>query len=465
MYFHVEFTKGRFHGSNSKNKEDVEWPPSPFRFYSALVKAHYSLKNDVGDESKQGCVASLEKLPPPIIFTPPVVLKPILKGGDKGVIRTWGKANGPDVKPSSDCRGGKNVFKQDHFIVVNEVYFYWEGADQENIQHLLARINWLGTSASTVKVWIKKPTGEFDMWEPADNSRQHLRCPRPGTFRDLDIKHETGLEAKPLLQPYLCRRVRVVDGVVEERPKQVAIWEKTYYFGLQPQGPRPVLLNAMAIADGMRTAIGKKAKELGLGAFEEEVFSHIDKDHLSYFPLPYVFGEYPTGDIKGVAVSLPKSLASWHDDLHLCLYHLKEIPFLVGERNYGTLLVVPPTSGVTLNSNSWERASFTWESITPIEMIVTKANEGEKKLEWIRQQCQWHGLPKPTKIEFPWRPDWNGNKPIAHDFGEPYIKTKGRKPWFLTYLKLTFPIPVRGPILFGKSKNCGMGIMCPTDPY
>lgn len=441
MYIHIRFLRN-FRAAADIHKKRAEWPPSPYRLYCALVQAYYRHESTKHREALE----VLEKLPPPTILTSMEVKKVLAAR----------------YVPSNTARS-KPLERPYPFTVTDEVYFCWPGV--EALQPLLPRINYLGTADSLVEAtFVTKPkAGSFLMWEPSEHGWLGVRCPYQGLLEDLDLAYE-GKEHRPAKQKfYIKHKVEINDdGMIPQLPKQTIIWEQMQYImGLESLEYQPKILSASAVASTIRNAIGKKAKELGLTKFEAEVFSHEHKCHLAYMPLAQIFGRYPTGDIKGLAVCLPKEMTSVRRDLERCLYELlkaeSEIPFWVGSQQWGSLRIVPPKEMRTLNPDSWCRPSIKWSSATPVGMKFL--DSPNKREEWVRQECRWNGLPEPSYIEFH---RFSLGRDAMEFLGTLRKSSDTKKTdVFLTHLTLEFPVPVSGPVLLGREKNFGIGIMYP----
>jgi CRISPR-associated protein Csb2 len=188
----IHFLDGQFHGQGDHGPE---WPPSPFRLFQAMLAA--SSRN--GNAADEGFLW-LEQLAPPEILVP--------TAQNASVWKTYVPNNDSDKKPERQDRLAEKVFRPVHILGHDPVCYLWQiNPDDQNIAEKLIlqarRVSALGWGIDLVAVdgnilspsaadnLIKTHSGQH--WRSAEDSRNLLRCPSPGSLSDLRSAYESFL--------------------------------------------------------------------------------------------------------------------------------------------------------------------------------------------------------------------------------------------------------------------------------
>jgi CRISPR-associated protein Csb2 len=439
-YIQFEFEKN-FRASASILRSGPEWPPSPWRAYCSLVQAHYFLKNGEYDVNRQTLLSLENKLP--IILTKP-------HGGK----HDWHRYV-PDNVFISDQTSNKGKFRNIPnnfpFVVTDKVWFGYDVEESEwaDINKLLPCIRYLGRTDSLVEATDTAPNGELMAWHPDSNGKESLRCPYKGCLGDLDLKHARQLEhVSPEHQHYAISRYLLKEG---EFSIQKPYWKDYFICSLDCD----MIFNAAAtvmVTKAVRTALGKQANTLGLKTLEQEIFSHTKEDHFAYLALPAISGSFPSGEIKGIIIAIPNRLKGMAADLGKCIQSLPSFPV----EDYGFGKLAERKEMVALSPRFWCDSARVWTTATPMAIAFynSKKRDTGANQEYIRRECNWHGLPTPVKIEFSQVAKWGGS---CQNTIVPANCPMG----YMTHVTLTFPHSVKGPITLGRNRNFGLGLFYP----
>ena len=111
----------------------------------------------------------------------------------------------------------------------------------------------------------------------------------------------------------------------------------------------------------------------------------------------------------------------------------------------------------TVQRGRWERASTDWASVTPVIMELRRKNGPTQSDvgEWLGR----HGID--TAFDFRWSPVPILDGGWAYEPFDVFRRVEQRRPY--GYLRLRFAEPVRGPLLLGRGRHYGMGLMAPIE--
>jgi CRISPR-associated protein Csb2 len=194
------------------------------------------------------------------------------------------------------------------------------------------------------------------------------------------------------------------------------------------------------------------------------------RPHLGFLALPFVDERqrHADGSIKGVAVAIPRhpkdsELQALASGLVSLLKRGLAIPGVGQWRLTEVPADNPPLR--TLELSQWTRPARTWSTVTPMvfDRLPKEKNGGEPAviLESLRRvgidpeavveiavgrHAPWHGAP----------PSWQFKPQTEH----PSVRQGG---WMLRHVTLRFDRDVRGPILLGRLRYFGLGLMRPME--
>lgn len=467
-YLQVKFERN-YRASATVHKQVAEWPPAPWRMYCALVNAYYKATRS-GFVVDRNILLEFEKRLPVILTTNQVVEK-----------KQWNRYVSSNIPISRQTGENKNKFNNVltnyPFVVADRIWFGWD-VSEDVWTETLKLLNWishLGTEDSVVRVSNEPPpNGYFVAWQPTSYKGKQLNCPYKGCLQHLDLAKEHGFRVEPALEFYSYNtRQQVVDGDFYS-PKQIYQWESFYIFTIDEDEGGVHARCASPLTADLRTAIGEEAGNIDCGDLKKEVLSHEARDHISYLALPAILGDYASGEIKGVAICLPKSLASFRSDLEKCLWSLQNKTPSFKSR-YGTMKLSAPRPIKALSGDFWGGMSRRWASATPLDIAYYNFRRSPKESEeesrrrfieesslanerYIKQECAFRGLPEPLSIKLSVKSRWGE----GIDFK---CRDKSKKENFDGFMihvtEITFPIMVKGPIVLGRGRNFGLGLMYP----
>lgn len=186
----ARFLTGVYHGRDRDG--EPEWPPSPLRFFQALVAAAGGQRT----EAEQEALRWLEQQPPPAIFAP----KPRATGNRR---KHFVPDNDADRQGDHIPSRIAKVFRPLHLHDGAEVQYRWAFTERDRqhasvIRQLAGRMRCLGWGIDVVagrggfncaepdgsQRWIAHPTGGLG------GSGEPRRVPVNGTLESLDATHE-----------------------------------------------------------------------------------------------------------------------------------------------------------------------------------------------------------------------------------------------------------------------------------
>lgn len=192
---------------------------------------------------------------------------------------------------------------------------------------------------------------------------------------------------------------------------------------------------------------------------------------VAYLALPFTGRDHADGLLRGLAIALPVDMPKEERKalLAAALHHsggLREL--FLGKAGALALERVSPANRDqalhTVQPTTWSRPSRVWTTVTPmvLDRFPRKATE-EHWHESIAASCRVAGLPEPERIEWDTR---YGMLPGAPDVqGFPARRKDDEAPLPACHIRLTFPVPVTGPVVVGSKRNFGLGLCRPDNTY
>ncbi|HQH70749.1 MAG TPA: type I-U CRISPR-associated protein Csb2 [bacterium] len=466
LLFSVRFLDDRYHGLTD-NGESPEWPPSPFRLYQALVAGNargLTLSNPLRDALRW-----LETLDPPEIMAPqarrghdlltyvppntfnchrsPKMLHPMMLNGDRLVQYGW-------KFDASNPAGNKNA---DILI--------------QAARHIHA-LGW----------GIDMAIGHGEIVEDfprANESRVHYRAAPSALAGGIDLRVPRQHSLISLERTYADFLSRYETHGVTQLESAAAIYApQRYSVGIS----RPHVAFRLVNADGDTISIRHQLIKqlvgmirnlasqpgmvalLGSEVVENQVMGHPKQGiagRVSILPLPTV-REGPTdGRIRRVMVAQPvesdgslirllgqilngKKLCPLSDETRFPEIYLERI----GQRDS----VVPYYTGI----------SKTWASVTP---VLLPGFDDRKKYrgnhlrrlaraeQLVNKALRQAGIDVSASIELSRVPYWTGSV-HALEY-QPRDKLIHYPRW---HVRLTFDLPLTGPLALGAGRHAGLGI-------
>ncbi|WP_042500230.1 type I-G CRISPR-associated protein Csb2 [Thermaerobacter marianensis] len=456
MAFRVHYLTGRVYAMDPTDRNRVEWPPHPERFFSALVAAAYQAAIPGAREALEW----LERQRPPQIAAPPLAGERIIHGyvpvNDVEVPKkvrpeAFEEALGvlPTLRPKRPRPFPSGAIAGDA-----TVYFVWPEVEppapiRARLHAIAANVTYLGSSMSLVAVDVVEEAPAPN-YVPAPEGDVVMRVPFPGRLAELD--HLFGLGERP--RPGRWMRYRRLDG--RGRPVEPARPVFGDFFPFRLKGRWP-LAAALVLTDTVRTAVMSLADD----PVPAILHGHHGGLHCAYVPLPFVGADHATGAVLGFAVLLPSGI-SWPERaaVYRALGRLRSLA-LPG----GRVLEVEPVNNFQVGRTPyaltpwrWCRPARVWASVTPV-VFDRFPRRRERAAEVLAESCRFVGLPAPRRVVVsPFSP--LRGVPRSGDFQ--VNRRPGQPVRYVSHVVLEFDQDVEGPVLLGAGRYFGLGWFAPV---
>ncbi len=447
--------------STGQEKDQVEWPPHPDRFFSTLVQAWGDLNEP---EDGREALLALEKAGPPWIRAGellssntvtryvPVNDQPV----GKGIVQGTGLTR--ERKARVIPQGA---------LSEPEVILYWPDFRpspeiQKALKRLAAQVSHLGHSSSFVQVVLLDTLPETgQIWKPDPDGPRAFRVPYPGRLKELIASYR--LRKKTLSWPPVGLHVNYGRSP-EQKPLGAGAHGEILPFRLRRDGqPLPLECSARVLAvwrKALMQATPQPVPEILSGHAPESTPENplpSRGPHLALIPLPDVGHPYARGHLLGVAAVLPRE-AAWTDRA-ACQGALAAVERLtLGD--LGVVRLEPVDAFETrraLQPATWSRAARVWGSVTPVVLGKFPGRLfSEETSRIVAEACSIAGLPAPARIDIAGVPWILGSVPAARF---PLLPARPGKPRRVhVHVRLEFEELVRGPVLVGAGRHVGYGL-------
>lgn len=374
------------------------------------------------------------------------------------------------------------------------VHLVWEGNATDVrmpiLDALARRVVRLGHSSSLVSCRFVE-AGPAPTLVPRHDGAVTLRVPGAGQVDQLTSAHELHRQVEPRVLP--CRFQRYGLPADEDRVSAPRSWFSDEWIVLrQVSGPRLSATLTAEVAQAVRAALMSHAQDPPAEVLSghREGGEPSERPHLATVALPYVGSAHATGAILGVALVLPRDVASedrrallaalggWEADARLRLgdgeVEAPPVEVRLGARGLIELERVvwgaPPL--MNLRPATWCRPARTWVSATPVALDRNPGNlfarepdvaraAYESAAEIVATGCVRIGLPRPTRVEIIPSVPMPG---VAKARAFPPFPTDRRKAQRVkVHAVLEFDEPVQGPVVVGAGRYYGLGLFRPLD--
>lgn len=443
-----------------------EWPPSPARLFSALVAGDGTRERSrVSDGSE---LAWLEALNPPTIYADPLerVLRSPLE--PRYVVedeKTSGAVHNYPARTSTKVRPG---VRQSPFSPL--IVYEWPDVEA-SAKHLAslraraARVGYLGCSDSPVRIRVLAAHDDAGAhpWVPDASVRYSLPVPYTGLTEILDDAFDQWSSGVPVRRSWIrTERVGYRSPRAPQESDQVA---QGVPRALWLRFDRPVAGRMLlALTETLRNAVmDHYQRALPAGESAPALIhghrSHADgPEQVCFLGLPDADHRHASGNLLGAAVLLPESVdAEAVESLRTALGSL------AGERltkphwfNLGVALYGGEEHPWACNPERWSRRSSRWTSVAPV--VFERWTKGLPDLTEVGRWCEHANLPAATDFGFSRRPLTLGGL----DLHPTQVFRAGRERRPYSHMWVEFPYPVAGPIVLGRSRYLGMGLMSPA---
>ncbi|HPH02863.1 MAG TPA: type I-U CRISPR-associated protein Csb2 [Spirochaetota bacterium] len=445
--------------SRSNDRENVEWPPHPGRFFMALVAAWAA--GGSTQEEKQA-IEWIETLPAPALHIPAA----------QAAIRPTGFVPVNDTKgneslPATRRKRARNF---PSVIVDEPVMMIWE-ADSLPESHMTAlarlcsNVTCIGHSSSLVQVWIEPAPPEPNLI-PAGDTRPDdilLRVPSPGRLEELCRDFQAGRRpGAGLWQKYRYAGEHSLD----KRTVPGSVFSPDILLFRVARGAGLGAVSVNAVMNALRGSLMRHAAQ----PVPEIISGHLTDGrpsalpHLALFPVIDFGHEYADGHLMGCGIAIPARASREEiDECYRSIARAVDVPLVMGALGEWQLEVVNeamPLRKAFLLSR-WIGPSRSWASITPIALDRFPKKPGDAESA-VLEACRYAGLPDPESVVCH-RVSMHRGIPTADGYPPLPGRGPGKPQRWHCHAVLRFTEPVRGPILLGAGRYRGYGACSPIE--
>lgn len=474
----VQYLTGVVYATDPASREQPEWPPHPDRVFMAMVAAHH--ETDAAPLEREA-LRWLEQLGPPSIAASAT-------GEPRRAVTSFVPVNdtqAPRVKPghapsSSQIDDGVSLLPEHRSrqprtfpaIVPHDpaAFFIWPEADPDpsltNAVDLLCRkVVRVGHSASLVQMWVEPDPPAPTLQPTTASPRVRLRVSGDGRLAALEARYPERRPTPSLWAGYGPRAPEALTA-----PRGSAFSPDLLVF--RRVSGRPLGLESTSLlADIARRAILALASE----PIPEWVSGHAadgsrtTRPHLALLPLADVGHQYADGHLLGLGLALPSTISN--EQVAESLGRLigagdtgEIMPFSIFDGSlldWTVELDLRATRPAALDPDTWTGPPLgarRWASVTPVVLDRFPKKDGDAERTVIAA-CEHAGLPQPTEVI---------TAPVSLVAGAPTawsmppLGTRAGKGSRLhAHVVITFPEPVRGPVIIGAGRYRGYGLCRP----
>ncbi len=448
-----------------------EFPPHPGRVFMALAAAYFETGGDAGERS---ALEWLERhAPAPRISA--AGFSPRVAAGSTRPAETYVPVN-DKLSPAGGA--GMRGRQSRSFPTVrphdDKVFLIWDDDPPEDIRaslkRLCSKVTRIGHSSSLVQLWLHdhpdsvKPTLTPDDSAPG----RRLRIPEPGTLAYLESAFAQGERPRlPRWQGYSEPR-----GASASPPLE-GVFDPNLIVLAKSEGRVLGLESTLQLTRALRSAAMKSALNRQPTEWlsgHEPGGGPSQKPHAAFFPLPFVGARHADGHILGLAVAIPKHVAQ--DEARQAIGALLFHPDSGADRSIHLwrsdpswewqlrreLRDQPPTA---LAVATWTGPSRKWASVTPVVLhhYPKKKDREEDVVRIVGEAFATAGLPVPIAVRIRPASELEG---APHALAMPPFTEGGESLCrFQTHVVAEFAQEVRGPVLVGRGRYRGYGLLRP----
>lgn len=438
-----------------------EWPPHPGRLFSALVA-----QADPGS-ADDDALEWLERQAPPVVLASEARSSTML-----GFVPTnaVGKADTHQSYPgrTSGSRTWHRVHPQEG--TVRMIWAAEPGADvRGSLRRLCRRVPYLGRATSAVVVTLLEqepaPVTANRLESPGDGSLR-LRVPGPGLLADLRAAFEADEHAHSVDRWAAYGPASTPSPPVRQAAE--GPWPELLTFGL-PVGVgldgRQVVRIATAFRSALLAALGGEHSESELALLHGHRAG--SDRQCAFLPLPTVGSAHADGQVRGLALAMSPDLpAPVRRSLLLLLGMDVDAPRLGAFFVPGLLDRPQPLSHGELDGRQvvsprrWTGGDGrrTWATVSP--MVPDRFPHRREELgEHVARACLFAGYPEPVSVEVLPASMLQG---AAHLRRDDLRRRRADAHRPAVHCRVTFPQPLRGPLVLGNLRHLGVGLCLPV---
>lgn len=471
----VEFLRGIYEGGGRSDDQPPEWPPHPARLINALVASA-----DLDDESQLEALRWLEALPPPHLIASEVVEC----GGRSSYVPTnllHAKYAGYNDLPARTALGPRSWHALSPAApVVSIVWSVDAPAGMFDVLDVLVRsVPYLGRSTSPIAASIRAWQGVTDgdersTWVPTSNTltaAKNVDLPAPGYVDGLMeafVEERSAWSVPRRVVGYAAEVSEIESGGIAMSP-----YGEVFIVGFGG-GRRIGVGHSLLVASRLREAIESYLDGGPLvlrGVPPRHLRSEAEKDlaapahQISIAALPFVGSKHADGELRGLAVILPRNIESEDRTLvvrglgatlaqGLALGHLGRVKL---DASVQTLQ--------TLQTDRWTATSQWWTTALPMSANRhTRKSSREWRIGQVFDSCAHLGLPEPVNVEVSSGPMLTGATRLSKRQRLRHPGTRSERVTDSFHVYLDLGVPVSGPIVLGGLRRYGLGLMLPVGP-
>lgn len=429
-----------------------EWPPSPARLFAAFVAA-----DGTGDRRTVTSGAGLQLLESasaPIIeadHDEDVARSPLHQRFVVENARAKNTVQNYPGRQATALRGGTQMAPRRP--LVRYVYPDLEPTPQQlaDLETRAARIGYLGCADSPARIRVSTvddpPHDGERRWVPSADGAASLPVPYPGLLEHLDEAFErfrNGAAVRRSQVPDRPVRYRTAGTEVPE-PEPELLW-----LGLeQALGPQ----HALRLAETFRQAVLAQMGDDAPPILHGHGITGRGYDTARYLVLPDMGRPFATGRLRGVALWLPPGADP--EVVRATRMATAAVSELVSPGAFRVRVELASGDGKpmsALTAYRWSGPSRLWVSATP----VVHERHRPVDLEEVTRWCAHAGYPSPARIAESRLPMIVGALALEpHDLRPRYANHR------FSHITLEFDEAVRGPVVIGRGRQFGMGLLAP----
>ena len=464
---------GTFHGGSPDDTAYAggqaagEWPPSPARLFCALVAADGTLQRcqlTTGDE-----LSWLEGLPPPDIYAAPPEDVLVSRLQDRYVVVDASAEGAVQDYPARQARIVRRGVRQSPRDA--RITYAWPQADASPgqlaaLRVRAARVGYLGCAdtPATLAVSDRLPEDLGGHWRVERSSSLTLPVPYPGFLRALDTSYDAWVGGTKVRRSWIRteRAGYLPPGAAVTKPRQErpsVIWLR---FGRAVGGGK-----LLVVTNTLRQAVLDHVQRMLPGGEVPDVLhGHRPGDEegpqARFLALPDVGHRHADGRLLGAAVWLPSGTdPGLVQTVRTAVARLcQERLVAPGRFDIGLSVYGGETRPWTVNPRRWSQPAKRWVTATPV--VHERWTKHGPELAEIARWCRHADVPAQlVDAQVTRFPVLAG----ALDLHPSQVTRPGRERRPYSHAVLEFAEPVEGPVVLGQSRQLGLGLLAPADPW
>lgn len=430
----------RWSVTSSTRRDQAQWPPSPDTLFSALVAAAASL----GDACNPA-LRWLETLGNPAIVaeTSPPSIQAIQVFCPVADRTEWEKGARQSRIHNSLGHSGS-------------VTWLWPIVSDENVpelQRIVREVSYIGSSRGPVlaTAYLSDAPLPSTALVPDDEGSERIRGLYRGRLDELERAYQRGERPRPT---QTVRYTRLSEA------KVISPWGQL--IPLRRTKGQPLYVRDSAIAaEAVRRAIMQHLPDAAPSSLTGHDASggSLRDTHLAVVPLPRIGDQFADGEILGVGLLLPRFLSD--ADYNALIGALGAWLASGGIVDLAPIRwameIAHGDNRVSLRDSRYSGGAANWASVTPI-VFDRHPRRSLGTEDVVRSMCRDVGLPEPLKVETSpsaWMMGAADSR--THRFGgRDYLSRS-----YVAHLRIQWSREVPGPILLGRGRYFGLGVMLP----